>query len=192
MLASCNRSTSPRYQNRVAGDKDLNSSSDEEDVSSEANEVKEEKIAFSGMSALKSQWETGSINGNSKSDSRSVEDELAELRSKSKISEPLKQVYERAIQEAKSSENLSLKSDTFVVDSSVRAVSIKEKFENRSIDMESEEDRIERLRREREEEIIRIAESETCTKEARNRFKQIDANMGKDQVHSSNGFNGIH
>lgn len=175
----------PRYQNRVAGEKDLCSSSDEEEEGAAATTTTdtqaEERIAFSGMSALKSQWETGTIS-NHRSDSRSVEDELTELRNKSKSSEPLKQLYERAIQEARSSENLSRPADTFVVDSAVRAGSIKEKFEKLSTGDESEEDRSERLKREREEEINRITESETCTKEARNRFKQIEANMGKDQV----------
>lgn len=182
-----------RYQNRVAGDRSLNQSSDEEDNVSETKELDgkaEEKVSFSGMSALKSQWETGSISANSKSDSRSVEDELAELRRLGKGSEPLKQVYERAIQEAKSSENLAQKGEPAVVDTTVKAVSIKEKFEKGKIETESEEERIDRLRKEREDEIaaLKAAESELAVKEARNKFKQIEANQGKESL--SNGSNG--
>lgn len=139
------------------------------------------------MSALKSQWESGSINANAKSENR-VEEELAELRQKVKTSEPVKQAYERAVQEAKSVENLASKHDNIVSDCSVKAVSIKEKFEKGNVDSETEEDKVERSRKEREEEISRIAVSETCTKEARNKFKQIEANMGKEQ--QSNGANG--
>ena len=176
-----------RYQSRVSGDKDNASSSDDEDCKVESPVEKGEKVSFRGMSALKSQWESGTIRANSKSEN-SVEEELAELRQKGK---PLKQAYERAVQEAKSVENLSAKniSDTFVVDSSIKAGTIKERFEKGP---EIEEDRIERLRKEREEEIHRIAGSETCTKEARNKFRQIEANMGKDQPPNglSNGANG--
>ncbi|KAI2799105.1 LIM domain and actin-binding protein 1 [Blomia tropicalis] len=176
-----------KYQSRVSGDKDNASSSDDEDCKVESPVEKGEKVSFRGMSALKSQWESGTIRANSKSEN-SVEEELAELRQKGK---PLKQAYERAVQEAKSVENLSAKniSDTFVVDSSIKAGTIKERFEKGP---EIEEDRIERLRKEREEEIHRIAGSETCTKEARNKFRQIEANMGKDQPPNglSNGANG--
>ena len=173
-----------KYQSRVAGDKDSISSSDDED---KPETPVEQKVAFSGMSALKSQWESGSINSNPKSENR-LDEELAELRQKVKTSEPVKHAYERAVQEAKSVENLAAKNDNVVSDCSVKAVSIKEKFEKGKVESETEEDRIERLRKEREEELGRIVVSETCTKEARNKFKQIEANMGKEQ--QSNGTNG--
>ena len=172
-----------RYQNRVAGEKEITSSSDEEGNNKEQGSSLE-PITFHGMSALKSQWESGSINSAAKSENR-VEEELAELRQKVKTSEPIKHAYERAVQEAKSLENISSKSE-IVPDCSVKAVSIKEKFEKGKTEVE--EDGIERLKKEREEEISRISVSETCTKEARNKFKQIEANMGKDQL-QSNGHN---
>lgn len=176
----------PRYQSRVAGDKDITTSSDEEDNPTESGKAEEtdkpQKINFTGMSALKSQWESGSIKANAKSEKDRVGEELAELRSKVKTAEPLKNAYERAVQEAKSVENLASKNDGIVVDSSVKAVSIKEKFEKGKVELETEEDRIERLRKEREEEISRISQSETCTKEARNMFKQYENNLGKEQT----------
>ncbi|OTF69281.1 hypothetical protein BLA29_015490, partial [Euroglyphus maynei] len=63
-------------------------------------------MSFTGMSSLKSQWETGSIIKNKHNDNddnnRLVENELAELRRvKGKNSEPLTKMYERAIQDAK-------------------------------------------------------------------------------------------
>ena len=149
---------------------------------------KPSKINFTGMSALKSQWESGSIQTNAKSEKERVEEELAELRQKVKTAEPLKNAYERAVQEAKSVENLSsAKSNNDIVDSSVKAVSIKEKFEKGKVESETKEDRLERLRKDREEEIHRIAGSETCTKEARNKFKQIEANMDSTEQPTSNG-----
>ncbi|KAH9389044.1 LIM domain and actin-binding protein 1, partial [Tyrophagus putrescentiae] len=193
-----------KYQSRVAGDKDTTSSdeednhsaksADEQHLQQQSEKQSSPKVSFSGMSALKTQWESGSINANNKSEKERVEEELAELRQKVKTSEPLKQAYERAVQEAKSVENLAAKShsDNLILEhSSVKAGSLKEKFEKGKVDAEQEVvDRAERERKEREEEISRIAVSETCTKEARNKFKQIEANMGKDQVVPTNGGGG--
>ncbi|KAH7643163.1 protein-methionine sulfoxide oxidase mical3-like [Dermatophagoides farinae] len=154
-----------------------------------------EKMSFTGMSTLKSQWETGSI-ANKQGDNRSVENELAELRRvKGKNSEPLTKMYERAIQEAQSMENLSThKSEPLLVDGcSMRAGSIKEKFEKGAVEStETEEDRMERLRKEREAEIIQIANNDRALKEARNKFKQIELgqqidNGGNNNTDNNNG-----
>lgn len=186
-----------RYQSRLAGDKSVNSSDDEEAssppstpldrVSSSSSSIAAEtnnadKVSFNGMSALKSQWESGQI-VNARTESDSVKSELEELRQKHKSTEPLKQVYERAVQEAKSVDNLNNRSDSVVtLDNPVKAVAIKQIFENGSLETESEEDRREQARREREEEISRLNNSETITKEARSIFKLIEANMGKETV----------
>lgn len=188
-----------RYQSRVAGD-NLNSGSDDEDnvinnndaLNNHHNQLddnkKNEMVSFTGMSTLKSQWETGSINANANNAKLSVENELAELRKKSKSSEPLKQAYERAVQEAKSTENLySNKSDTVVLDSSINACSIKERFERGALETETEEVRIERMRKEREAEMSQISNNDAALKEARNKFKQIEANIGKEDIGASNG-----
>jgi hypothetical protein len=90
----------------------------------------------------------------------------------------MKQTYERACKES-SIETAPNRSDAVILDSSVKTVSIKEKFEKGNVDNETEEERIERLKKEREEEINIIAESETTSKEARNKFKQIDASVAK-------------
>lgn len=164
----------------------MHSSDEEEDTtanttpepSSAGITTNDEKVAFNGMSALKSQWESGQL-ANTRSESDTVKSELAELRSKNKSAEPLKQVYERAVQEAKSSENLT-RSDSITLENQVKAVAIKEKFEKGTVEIETEEDPSERARKEREEEINRLTKSETITKEARNKFKQIEANMDKD------------
>lgn len=187
-----------RYQSRVAGDKSLHSSDDEEDTSTNTtpepssagptnnNNNNDEKVAFNGMSALKSQWESGQLS-NTRSESDAVKSELAELRSKNKSAEPLKQVYERAVQEAKSSENLNRSDSIVTLDKPVKAVAIKEKFEKGTVETETEVDCSERARREREEEISRLSSSETITKEARNKFKQIEANMDNKETPVANG-----
>lgn len=130
-----------------------------------------EALSFNGMSQLKTQWESGSINGNQK-DSSIVDNELAELRQNK--SEPLKQAYERAL-EAKSSETLAKPENLVPIKSPVKTDALKKKFENLESD-HSDDDKLDGARREREEEISRLAESETITKEARNKFKQIDCN----------------
>mgnify|MGYP006938802570 CR=1 FL=1 len=203
-----------RYQSRVAGDNCVSSSSDDEDNNNQQqqnvndetmtlnnengdnnNNNLKEKMSFTGMSTLKSQWETGSI-ANKQGDNRSVENELAELRRvKGKNSEPLTKMYERAIQEAQSMENLSThKSEPLLVDGcSMRAGSIKEKFEKGAVEStETEEDRMERLRKEREAEIIQIANNDRALKEARNKFKQIELgqqidNGGNNNTDNNNG-----
>ncbi|XP_075589916.1 uncharacterized protein LOC124497866 isoform X4 [Dermatophagoides farinae] len=208
-----------KYQSRVAGDNCVSSSSsDDEDNNNQRQQQQQnvndettmtlnnengdnnnnnlkEKMSFTGMSTLKSQWETGSI-ANKQGDNRSVENELAELRRvKGKNSEPLTKMYERAIQEAQSMENLSThKSEPLLVDGcSMRAGSIKEKFEKGAVEStETEEDRMERLRKEREAEIIQIANNDRALKEARNKFKQIELgqqidNGGNNNTDNNNG-----
>ncbi|XP_075677800.1 uncharacterized protein LOC113795052 isoform X4 [Dermatophagoides pteronyssinus] len=207
-----------KYQSRVAGDNYVNSSSDEEDNQQQQqqqnndndhsnnetmnnnndNDNLKEKMSFTGMSSLKSQWETGSITNRHDDNHQNVENELAELRrQKGKNSEPLTKIYERAIQEAKSQENLSAqqKSEQLlemdVGCCSVRAGSIKEKFEKGAVDStETEEDRIERLRKEREAEIIQIANNDRALKEARNKFKQIELGQSMDNISNNNNTNG--
>ncbi len=129
---------------------------------------------------MKSQWETGKINSNKEDHEEDTKEELAKLRQKLSLgrSESMKQTYERACKES-SSETAANRSDAIILDSSVKTVSIKEKFEKGNIDNETEEERIERLKKEREEEINIITESETTSKEARNKFKQIDASVAK-------------
>ena len=142
---------------------------------------------FSELSSLKSQWETGSVSLVTEEAERNKE-ELENLRKNLSLgrSESLKQVYERAIKESNTSESTN-RSDSLVLDSSVKIGSIKEKFETGKLEIKTEEERVERLKREREEEIQSIAERETAAKEARNKFKQIDATATKGHTPQQNG-----
>lgn len=145
---------------------------------------------FSGLSSLKSQWEKGSIASN-KDEAERTKEELEDLRKNLRRSDSLKMVYERAVKESHS-ETCANRSDAIVVDSSVKTNTIKEKFETGRLESETEEQRIERLKREREEEIQAIAESETAAKEARNKFKQIDATATKGHTPQQNGHTNGH
>ena len=142
---------------------------------------------FSELSSLKSQWETGSVSSVTEEAERNKE-ELENLRKNLSLgrSESLKQVYERAIKESHTTESAN-RSDAVVMDSSIKIGSIKEKFETGKLETETEEERIERLKRERDEEIQSIAERETAAKEARNKFKQIDATATKGHTPQQNG-----
>ncbi|KAI7696169.1 hypothetical protein SSS_10333 [Sarcoptes scabiei] len=180
-----------KYQNRVAGKNHSCSSSDDEenqlDQLDDSNHhhrdhhndsSHRERVSFSGMSNLKNQWETGSFGAENKNDSRSMtENELAEIRRHGK---PLKQMYERAVQEAKSNENLSNKHpEAVLADGIVKTETLKAKFENGSLD-ETDEDRIVRLRKERETEINQIVHNDLALKEARQKFKQIEAKQNNE------------
>ncbi|XP_054162671.1 uncharacterized protein LOC128960577 isoform X2 [Oppia nitens] len=182
-----------KYQSAVAGDKDSHYSSDEENTDPKEIQPEPEKLVAVDLSSLKSQWETGSISAN-KDESDATKDELEELRKKLSLgrSESLKEVYERTIKESHNSENGGHRSE-IVLDSPIKANSIKEKFEKGLVDSESE--RIDKLKNEREEEFHTISESDSNVKEARSMFKQIDATATKGptppqvngQSHNTNG-----
>lgn len=171
--------SSIRYQSALSGEKVDSSSSDEEEngeLDKKQDKNADEKIVFSGMSTLKSQWEHGAINSainSSKDHEDEKKEELENLRQKvcSGRSESLKQVFERA---SKESTGEVIRSETVILDTSIKTETIKEKFEKGNL--ENDDERSLMLKKEREEELsIFKNESETTSKEARNRFKQIDA-----------------
>ncbi|CAG2108832.1 unnamed protein product [Medioppia subpectinata] len=167
-----------KYQSAVSGEKEMTDSDTDGPNSEPEEELKSgEKVVFSDLSSLKSQWETASSNG-SKDEAEATRDELEELRKKLSLgrSESLKESYERAVKES-NTESAANRSDAYVFDTSVKTVSIKEKFEKGFPENETENQRIERQKREREDEIQVLADSESASKEARNMFKQIDVSV---------------
>lgn len=165
-----------RYQSAVSGEKDQESPemSENEDCDVVKGSARREKVKFD-ISSLKSQWEQGSLGGPKEDYKEEQRGELAALRQKMCLgrSESMRQVYERACKE----NGDVVRSESIILDTPVKTNFIKEKFEKGSF--ESEEENIERLRRERDEELSLFQESETAAKEARNMFKQIDANVNK-------------
>ena len=165
-----------------------NDSSNESE--NEVNEVngaireskRKEKIPFTDLSSLKSQWETGSVAASGHSDhERSNQDEkreeLFKLRERICLgrSASMRQVYEKACNVSKVP--LSSRSESLHFESSVKANSLKEKFEKGEID--NTDDRLGRLRKEKEEDLSVVAEAETAAREAKNKFKQMDASLHK-------------
>jgi len=175
-----------KYQSAVSGEKDTTDSDEGQTNEPNGDQPDGEKVVFSGLSSLKSQWETGSIAGG-KDEAEATRDELEDLRKKLSLgrSESMRQTYERAVKE--SHNETANRSDAYVIDSSVKTTSIKEKFEKGFPENETEEQKIERLKSEREEEIQAIAESESAAKEARNKFKQIDASATRAPTTQLNG-----
>lgn len=166
------------------GEREPNSSSDDELSEPKENDHQSEIMALSGqLSSLKSQWETGSVASN-KDETDPTKEELENLRKNLSLgrSESLKQVYERAIKE---SETAAKSSDAVLLDSNVKTNSIKEKFEKKSNELETEEQILEKLKRERDEDLQAIGDS--TAKEARNKFKQIDASATKSPTPQQNG-----
>ena len=166
------------------GEREPNSSSDDELNEPKENEQQNEIMALSGqLSSLKSQWETGSV-ASSKEEAENAKEELENLRKNLNLgrSGSLKQVYERAIQE---SGNTFKNTEAMVLDNSVKRNSIKDKFENKHNEPETDEQMMDKLKRERDEDLQALTDS--TAKEARNKFKQIDASATKSPTPYQNG-----
>lgn len=145
---------------------------------------KEVAVPFTGLSSLKTQWESGSVTSEAgpqdvKADTK---DELYKLRQRICLgrSASMRQVYEKGVSFDSAqlrAQNGNNKSDTVVIGSRLKAVFIKEQFEKGQLDNgnDMEETRLEGIKREKLEDLSVVAEAETASRDAKTMFKQIDA-----------------
>lgn len=176
-----------KYQSVVSGDRNgdaHNSDSEHEDDedSEDPSVVKEkrtkEKVVYEGLSSLKNQWETGNVN-NYREKTEETKEELAKLRKKMCLgrSESMRQVYQKAVEDANKiqagrAELISVEGQE------AKATSIKEKFEAGAVTQETDAERIERLNREKQEDLSVFSET-GIAHEAKNIFKQLDAEVAR-------------
>lgn len=130
-----------------------------------------QEVVFSGMTDLKSQWETGNLKSKEEW-AREKQEELNKLRQRICHGKGnLKAMYENAVQE---SEKSSQREN--ILDGEIREVcasSIKDKFEHGEVLSEVEREKLEKFMREKEEDLSVFKESGT-PHEARSLFKKID------------------
>ncbi|XP_040355186.2 uncharacterized protein LOC8031447 isoform X13 [Ixodes scapularis] len=175
-----------KYQSVASGDRNGDAHSTESEEENDDNDdpsvVKEkrtkEKVVYEGLSSLKNQWESGSVN-NGREKSEETREELAKLRKKMCLgrSESMRQVYQKAVEDANKvqagrSELISVEGQE------AKAISIKEKFETGVVAQETEAEKIERLNREKLEDLSVLSET-AVIHEAKNIFKQLDAEVAK-------------
>ncbi|KAH9383048.1 hypothetical protein HPB48_023770 [Haemaphysalis longicornis] len=171
-----------KYQSVAAGDRNGDAHSSAESDDEESSVVKEtrakEKVVYEGLSSLKSQWETGTVNSHQER-TEETKEELAKLRKKMCLgrSESMRQVYQKAVEDANRiqagrAEQISVEGQE------ARATSIKEKFEAGVVTQETEAEKIERLQREKEEDLSVFNET-GIAHEAKNIFKQLDAEVAR-------------
>ncbi|XP_015788517.1 LIM domain and actin-binding protein 1 isoform X2 [Tetranychus urticae] len=183
-----------RYQSAISGEKmtekeadSCSSSGDSSDEEGELHLVREtkrkEKVPFVGLSALRSQWETGKVPRGESLDEpiredNGTKDELYKLRQRICLgrSASMRQVYEKG---GNLSVSPSPKTESLHIESSVKAISLKEKFEKGQIENETDEGRLERFKKDKEEDLKLVTEAETAAREAKNLFKQMDATLSK-------------
>lgn len=193
------------YQSAAIGermsDNRSESSSDESsdnEGTGDANCVREskkkEKVPFAGLSSLRSQWESGTVpKGENPSDdppteSSETKDELFKLRQKICLgrSASMRQMYEKACNGSnKSVSPLPRQPESLNIESSAKATLLKEKFEKGQIENDTEEGRIDKLRKETEEDLKLALEAETAARDAKSLFKQMDASLVKSATNSS-------
>ncbi|XP_077499975.1 uncharacterized protein LOC144110768 isoform X5 [Amblyomma americanum] len=169
-----------KYQSVAAGERngDAHSESEDEDPSVVKETKAKEKVVYEGLSSLKSQWESGTVNSH-QDRAEETKEELAKLRKKMCLgrSESMRQVYQKAVEDANRvqagrAEQISVEGQE------ARATSIKEKFEAGVVIQETEAEKIERLQREKEEELSVFNET-GIAHEAKNIFKQLDAEVAR-------------
>ncbi|XP_076347353.1 uncharacterized protein LOC143245191 isoform X2 [Tachypleus tridentatus] len=176
-----------KYQSAVSGQEngEVSSSSEEEDEDSSVvrESKKKEKVKFDEMSTLKSQWESGKV-GKHEGRGDDKKEELSKLRQKICLgrSESMRAVYERACKESEGS--VPSRTESINLGRDVKAVNIKEKFEKGDMDNELEQEKMEKVRREKEEDLSVFNETGTAAG-ARTLFKQIDATTSSTSPASS-------
>jgi len=190
-----------RYQSLASGEKMANSdgesgSNSVHNSDTESDHVKEdlnqkEKVSFNGLSAIKSQFENGSLNnGNSSEDAQSnggqstggrdeeTKNELFKLRQRMCLgrSASMKQVYESQTTAGSTPATVNSKStnSSSAERQRVLANTLKEKFEKGDFTTENELEFKERLRKEVSEELNVVHEADTAAKDAKNKFKQLE------------------
>lgn len=150
-----------------------------------------EKVNFSGLTAIKSQFENGKLtNGaqnNSSDDGNQIitngtnerdeetKKELFKLRQRICLgrSASMKQVYENQTGSNDGSSKASSTTSS-IERQRIRTNSMKEKFEKGEFTNENEIEFKERLRREVDEELNFVHEADTAAKDAKNKFKQLE------------------
>ncbi|XP_054709674.1 uncharacterized protein LOC129219338 isoform X2 [Uloborus diversus] len=173
-----------KYQSAVSGGENENGevseSEDEEECSEDPTVIKhskhKEKVVFSGMSSLKSQWETGSVAATKEERIEEKKEELNKLRQRMCLgrSESMKAVYEKACQDT--SKVTAGRTDPVDLGREVKATRIKEKFEKGELVSEVEEENLEKFRKEKEEDLSVFTEPGIAN-DAKKLFKQIDATV---------------
>ncbi|XP_023225069.1 uncharacterized protein LOC111625996 [Centruroides sculpturatus] len=161
-----------KYQSAVSGEQENGHLSANEDECDDVKIVKsKEKVSFSEMSTLKSQWESGSVTV-SKDENVEQKEELSKLRKQfSHGSGKVKTIYEKACQQTSKT---SVRTETEIeVGEDISAKLIKEKFEKGVVKNDIEVEKQEKVRKEKEEDLSIF--SEGAAHDARNLFKQIDA-----------------
>ncbi|XP_049274926.1 uncharacterized protein LOC119404674 isoform X7 [Rhipicephalus sanguineus] len=171
-----------KYQSVAAGERNGDAHSPTESEDEDSSVVREtktkEKVVYEGLSSLKSQWESGTVNSHQER-TEETKEELAKLRKKMCLgrSESMRQVYQKAVEDANRiqagrAEQISVEGQE------ARATSIKEKFEAGVVTQETEAEKIERLQREKQEELSVFNET-GIAHEAKNIFKQLDAEVAR-------------
>lgn len=116
------------------------------------------QVVFSGMSSLKSQWETGSVAATKEERMEEKKEELNKLRQRICLgrSESMKAVYEKACQDTTGKPE---RPETVVdLGRDVKAIRIKERFEKGELVSEVEEENLEKVRKEKEEDLSALIE----------------------------------
>uniref|UniRef100_A0A224ZAM7 Transcription factor l2 n=1 Tax=Rhipicephalus zambeziensis TaxID=60191 RepID=A0A224ZAM7_9ACAR len=171
-----------KYQSVAAGERNGDAHSPAESEDEDSSVVREtktkEKVVYEGLSSLKSQWESGAVSSHQER-TEETKEELAKLRKKMCLgrSESMRQVYQKAVEDANRiqagrAEQISVEGQE------ARATSIKEKFEAGVVTQETEAEKIERLQREKQEELSVFNET-GIAHEAKNIFKQLDAEVAR-------------
>lgn len=156
---------------------------------------REKVIPFAGLSSLKSQWESGTVNGTEASNDGEegksevvdgdVKEELYKLRQRICLgrSASMRQMYEKGgptLSVAAQPNGCTHRQETALVANSVKAGSIKDKFEKGQIENQ-EVDRLESLKKEKMADLKVVAIAETAAREAKQIFKKMDASIKHNQ-----------
>ncbi|GAB6028902.1 hypothetical protein CHUAL_004701 [Chamberlinius hualienensis] len=178
-----------RFQNKESSenghhvdDSSSSGSSDEEDIERDVSIVKESKhkketVVFSGMSQLKNQWENGSPMTKEER-AREKQEELAKLRLRICHGKgSLKAKYESACEESLKSPGRQL-GENVDLNGEIHTSSLKEKFEKGKVENELELEKVEKILREKEEDLS-VFKDQGTSNDARNLFKQMDATVSK-------------
>ncbi|GFT95267.1 xin actin-binding repeat-containing protein 2 [Nephila pilipes] len=173
-----------KYQSAVSGgdneNGELSESDNDEEYSEDPSVIKsskhKEKVVFSGMSSLKSQWETGSVAATKEEKIEEKKEELNKLRQRICLgrSESMKAVYEKACQDT--TKAAVSRPEPVDIGREVKATRLKEKFEKGELVSEVEEENLEKVRKEKEEDLSVFTEPGIAN-DAKKLFKQIDATV---------------
>ncbi|XP_071044542.1 F-actin-monooxygenase MICAL3 isoform X8 [Parasteatoda tepidariorum] len=173
-----------KYQSAVSGGEnengELSESDNDEECSEDPTVIKpskhKEKVVFSGMSSLKSQWESGSVTATKEERIEEKKEELNKLRQRICLgrSESMKAVYEKACQDT--AKPVVSRTEAVDIGRDVKATRIKEKFEKGELVDEVEDEKLEKFRKEKEEDLSVFTEPGMAN-DAKKLFQQMDATV---------------